>query len=66
MAVQKAVGYWKTANLTGRHQSELDRGLAVVCRHPDAYSAGFSAASIARRRLLQELTNRVNNLTNSL
>lgn len=64
--VQRAVELWSKAALTERPAWELERALDIVCKHPDAYSGGYSVASTARRRLMAEMTRRLEEKLNKL
>jgi len=64
--LQRAVALWSQANLAGRASSELERALDLVCKHPDAYSSGYSMASNTRRRLTAELASRTEKRLNQL
>lgn len=65
-SVQKAATTWSKAFLLEHPSWELERALDLVCKHPDAYSSGYSVASTARRRLTTELARRLEERINAL
>lgn len=66
VALQNAANTWSKALLSERTNTELERALDVLKRHPDAYSTGYSVASTARRRLTAELAARLEKKLNQL
>lgn len=66
IALQQAAARWSKARLTDLTNTELERVLDTVSKHPDAYSAGYSVASTARRRLTAEIASRLEKRLNQL
>ena len=64
--VQAAANLWSKTALDERPNWELERALDTVCKHPNAYSSGYSVASTARRRLTAELAQRLEVRLNKL
>lgn len=63
---QYTASSWSQAPLAGYTTTELQRALDVAAKHPDAYKAEDSPASITRRRLAAEINQRVTNRLNQL
>ncbi len=57
-AQRRAVTLWAARRLAGIPAKDLTKALAIVSAHPDAESAGYSAAKSCRERLAAELASR--------
>jgi hypothetical protein len=66
VSLQHAADTWSKALLSERTNNEIENALNLVCKHPDAYSSGYSVANTARRRLTTELSQRLEKRLNQL
>ena len=66
ISLQHAADTWSKALLSERTNTELEKALDVVSKHPDAYSSGYSVACTACRRLTAEIAQRLEKRLNQL
>lgn len=57
-AQRRAVTLWAGRRLAEIPVKDLTKALAIVSAHPDAHTAGYSAAKTCRERLAAELATR--------